>query len=323
MVLQSNRQHSFRFAWTQAYPEPMLEVRRLRLLYELDRRGTIAAVADALHFSPSGVSQQLAQLENEAGAALLERVGRRVRLTEAGRLLAAHAESVVRQLERAEAELVALEGRPVGTVRIAVFQTAALALVPSMLDRLASYPELRVEVAQLEPERALPALLARTFDLIVSEEYPGAPTPVSDRVDRDDLCSDELMLAVPDADIRSLADASAVPWTMEPAGTMARQWATGVCRTAGFEPDVRFETADMLAQRELVRRGHAAAFLPAMLLRTVPADVSTRAFGHSRTVFTLVRRGSETHPALIAVRSALSVSTEPNREAQLTSKRHG
>lgn len=299
----------------------MLEVRRLRLLYELERRETIAAVAEALHFSPSGVSQQLAQLESESGAALLERVGRRVRLTEAGRLLAAHAESVVRQLERAEAELVALEGRPVGTVRIAVFQTAALALVPPMLDRLAPYAELRVEAAQMEPERALPGLLARTFDLIVSEEYPGAPTPVSDRVEREELCSDELLLAVPEAGMRSLADAAGQAWTMEPAGTMARQWATGLCRTAGFEPDVRFETADMLAQRELVRRGHAAAFLPAMLLRTVPTEVRTRALGHSRNVFTLVRRGSETHPAIIAVRETLAASTEPDWKAQLMNKR--
>lgn len=287
----------------------MLEIRRLRLLHELERRGTIAAVADALHFSPSGVSQQLAQLENEAGAVLLERVGRRVRLTEAGRLLAAHADTVVRQLERAEAELVALEGRPVGTVRVATFQTAALALVPSMLDRLSEHHGLRVEVAQVEPDRALPALLARAFDLIVSEEYPGTPTPISDHVHRDDLCSDELLLAVPDRST-SLADTANLAWTMEPTDTMARRWATTVCRSAGFEPDVRFETDDMLAQRELVRRGHAAAFLPAMLMRALPAEVHTRALGQSRTVFTLVRRGSETHPAIIAVRSALNAATE-------------
>ncbi|MGH3359591.1 MAG: LysR family transcriptional regulator [Nocardioidaceae bacterium] len=286
----------------------MLEIRRLRLLHELDRRGTIAAVAEALHFSPSGVSQQLAQLESETGVVLLERVGRRVRLTDAGRLLAAHADTVVRQLERAEAELAALEGRPAGTVRIAAFQTAALALVPRMLDRLAEHPGLRVEVAQVEPERALPALLARTFDLIVSEEYPGAPTPVSDLVDRVDLCSDELLLAVPD-DRTTLADASRHAWTMEPAGTMSRQWATNACRAAGFEPDVRFETDDMLAQRELARRGHAVAFLPAMLLRAMPSELRTRTLGQSRSVFTLVRRGSETHPGILAVRSALSAAT--------------
>lgn len=305
------RQLYFRLTVPSHYPVRMLEIRRLRLLHELERRGTIAAVAEALHFSPSGVSQQLAQLEGEAGAVLLERVGRRVRLTDAGRLLAAHAETVVHQLERAESELAGLEGRPVGTVRIATFQTAALALVPSMLDRLAEHSGLRVEVAQVEPEHALPALLARTYDLIVSEEYPGAPTSISERVHRDDLCSDELLLAVPDRSM-SLADAAEHPWTMEPAGTMARRWATTVCRTAGFEPDVRFETDDMLAQRELVRRGHAVAFLPAMLMRALPADVRTRALGQSRTVFTLVRRGSETHPSVLAVRAALGASTEMN-----------
>ena len=288
----------------------MLEVRRLRLLYELERRGTIAAVAEALHFSPSGVSQQLAQLESEVGVPLLERVGRGVRLTDAGRLLAGHAGAVIRQLERAEAELSATRDRPGGTVRIAAFQTAALALVPPMLDRLAAHPGLRVELAQAEPEQALPALLARDFDLIVSEEYPGVPAPVSGDVDRVDLCQDEMELVLPlgdgsarDAD--PLAPSADQAWVMEPPGTMSREWATNVCRAAGFEPAVVFESGDMLVHRELAARGHAAAFLPRLLSQALPTALATHPMNQARTIFTLVRRGRETHASILAVREAL------------------
>src|SRR5690625_4103387 len=141
----------------------MLEIRRLRLLLELQRRGTIAAVAEALHFSPSGVSQQLALLESEVGVPLLDRVGRKVRLTEAAQLLAEHADEVIRQMERAEARVLALAGQTTGTVRIATFQTAALTLVPRTLDQLTGLNGVRIELTQIEPEEALPALLARDF----------------------------------------------------------------------------------------------------------------------------------------------------------------
>src|SRR5215212_616117 len=102
----------------------MLDLRRLRLLRELRERGTIAAVADALAYTPSAVSQQLAQLEREAGVPLLERVGRGVRLTDAARGLVDHTEAVLARLEQAEAELAAGEAEVRGVVRVAAFQTA-------------------------------------------------------------------------------------------------------------------------------------------------------------------------------------------------------
>ncbi|MGH2782108.1 MAG: LysR family transcriptional regulator, partial [Thermoleophilaceae bacterium] len=114
----------------------MLDLRRLRLLRELRDRGTIGAVAEALDYSPSAVSQQLRVLEGEAGLALLERSGRRVRLTDAGALLARHAERLLGFAEEAEAELAGVAGRVVGTVRVAAFQTAALSLLPPALAAL-------------------------------------------------------------------------------------------------------------------------------------------------------------------------------------------
>lgn len=288
----------------------------MRLLLELKRRGTIAAVAEALHFSPSGVSQQLILLENEVGVPLLERIGRGVRLTEAAHVLADYAERIMTDLEQAETQVRAVQGQVRGTVRIASFQTAGLALITQMLDHLADESLLRIELTQAEPEQALPALLAREFDLMVGEEYPGVPQSVSSDVHRVDLCDDELELALPYAVAESdkgegsepvtVQHAAEVPWVMEAPGSLSRSWATALCRTAGFEPNVQFETEDMLLHRELAQRGHAAAFVPLMLNRTVAGGPQTYPTGQSRTIFTAVREGSQHHPALMAVRAALA-----------------
>src|SRR3954462_7599239 len=111
----------------------MLDLRRLRLLHVLHARGTIAAVAEAVQYTPSAVSQQLAVLEREAGVALLEPAGRGVRLTDAAIVLVRHAEALLEQSERAESELAAASGRIAGRGRIASFQSVALRLaVPAM-----------------------------------------------------------------------------------------------------------------------------------------------------------------------------------------------
>jgi DNA-binding transcriptional LysR family regulator len=299
----------------------VLDVRRLRLLYELSRRGTIAAVGEALHASPSGVSQQLAQLEAEAGVRLLERVGRGVRLTEAARVLVAHAEAVLARLERAEADLAAFEDEPQGTVRIASFQTATLALVPAALDLLREHPRLRVELAQAEPEQALPALLAHDFDLVLGEEFPGAPAPVSAEMDRADLCRDAIRLATPRP--VELAAAAGFGWVMEPKDSAARDWATARCRSAGFEPEVRFESEDVIAHIALVEHGHAAAFLPDLVWCGRAPTVPVRSVPEGqRTIFTAVRSGSEGNPALRAVRAALRSAADSSRSALLTEDVH-
>src|ERR671929_1175907 len=140
----------------------MYDVRRLRLLRELAARGTVTAVADALAYTPSAVSQQLAQLERDAGVALLERAGRGVRLTEAGRRLAGHADAVIARLEAAEADLAGLSGDAAGLLRVACFQTAAVALVLPALEALvAEHPGVRGEVMEAEAEESLPGLRLR------------------------------------------------------------------------------------------------------------------------------------------------------------------
>ncbi|MER6960139.1 LysR substrate-binding domain-containing protein [Streptomyces sp. NPDC000618] len=296
----------------------MFDLHRLRLLRELKHRGTLAAVAAALSYAPSSVSQQLSQLEAEVGVPLLEPIGRRVRLTEQAEILVAHTEAVLERLERAEADIATSLADLTGTLRIASFQTAALALIPTALSLLRElHPALRVHVTHMEPEKALPALQARDFDLVLAEEYPGNPNPRPAELEQEDLLDDPLRLALPDAGdspdtdgptdaLRSLADR---PWVMEPEGTSARHWAMTLCRTAGFEPDVRFETTDLLLHLRLVERGHAAAFLPDLVWSgkhpTVPLRQLPRG-QRARRVFTVVRRGRSGHPAILACRNALS-----------------
>ncbi len=287
----------------------MLDIRRLRLLRELAHRGTIAAVAEAMSFSPSAISQQLSTLETEAGMKLLEPVGRRLKLTAQGELLVAHTETLLEELERAEAALAASAGMVSGTLRVAAFQTAVLALVPNALTQLASeHPSLRVEVTELEPEMSLPALMAREFDVVLGEEYPGHPLPRRREIERHPLVSDELRLATPadwsERDLASLADR---PWAMEPAGTTSRAWSTTVCRQAGFEPDVRFTTTDLLLHLHLVETGHAAALLPDLAGAVGREQVRTHRLPNrpARSVFSVVRRGAGQHPAVIAFEDAI------------------
>ena len=181
----------------------MLDVRRLRLLVELSDRGTLAAVAEALSYSPSSVSQQLSLLEREAGVPLLVQVGRRVQLTPQAEVLVAHARAVLDRLEEAESDVARSLTTVGGTVRIAVFQSAAHAIVPQALTLLrAEHPDLRVEVTEREPELALFDVAARDFDLVIAEQYPGHTRAHRDDLDRVHLAADAIRLALP-PDVRT------------------------------------------------------------------------------------------------------------------------
>ena len=154
----------------------MLDLRRLRLLRELHERGTIAAVADALQFTPSAVSQQLAMLEREAGVRLLERAGRGVRLTDPALVLVEHADALLERAALAEADLAAAAGTVTGRGRIAGFQSVVLRLALPAMEALArDAPRLRCELIEAEPEQALPALALGDVDLVLGDEWQHQP----------------------------------------------------------------------------------------------------------------------------------------------------
>lgn len=309
----------------------MLDVRRLRLLVELSQRGTLTAVADALSYSPSSVSQQLSLLEREAGVPLLVQVGRRVQLTPQALLLVEHARAILDRLEEAESDVARSLTAVGGTVRIAVFQSAAHAVVPQALTLLrAEHPALRVEITEREPDVGLFEVAARDFDLVVAEQYPGHTRAHRAELDRVHLVADTIHLALPphpargasfpappaepsqtatsSVDQSPLATVRGMPWVLEPAGTASREWAEQLCREAGFEPDVRFETADLMAHIRLIRSGNAVGLLPDLVWAgEAPSVRLVELPGHpEREVFTSTRHAAAARPAVVACRDALA-----------------
>ncbi|WP_040167170.1 LysR family transcriptional regulator [Microbacterium gorillae] len=290
----------------------MLDVRRLRLLVELAHRETLAAVAEALNYSPSSVSEQLRILEREVGTPLLEQSGRRVRLTPQARVLVEHAEAILDRMAEAESD-IARSGTGVGgTVRIAVFQSAAHAIMPAALTHLATdHPDLRVEVVERPPEQGLFEVAARGFDLAVAEEYPGHLRPRHPDLDHVPFAFDPIRAAAAD-EVAAFTDLASRAWVMEPAGTAARQWAMQLCRAAGFEPDVRYETGDLIAHLRLIRSGHAVGLLPDLLWAGEPPTVRLLDLpgDPQRVVFSAARRAAADRPAVRAVRAALSAAVD-------------
>ncbi|MEU4241829.1 LysR substrate-binding domain-containing protein [Actinoplanes sp. NPDC026619] len=294
----------------------MLEIRRLVLLRELAVRGTLAAVAEALNFSPSAVSQQLSLLEKETGMTLLRKAGRRVQLTPQAEVLVQSAGDVLDTLERAEAALQASLTRVSGKVRVAVFQSAALALMPATLRAMATqYPDVRVEMVQREPEEALRETWARDFDMVIAEQYPAHAAPHHPGLDRRALTTDAIRLALPSAatalhPVDSLTESRVMPWVMEPRGAASRHFAEQLCRSTGFEPDVRYETADLQAHMRLVESGNAVALIPDLVWagRSPSCRLLDLPDLPRRTIFTAQRLAGSASPAARAFRETLEAA---------------
>ncbi|GAA3757886.1 LysR family transcriptional regulator [Microbacterium kribbense] len=286
----------------------MFELRRLRMLHELALRGSLAAVAEALAYSPSTISQQLTLLEREAGVPLIEPDGRGVRLTEHGRLLAAHAARALELDEQARGDLERLQPGA-APVRIAVMQTAAQAILARALTLLAmTAPTLRIEVAEVPPEEGLFELSARRFDLVIAEQYPGSARAHRADLDRETIGHDPIRIALPPGDgVGALVELAERAWVMEPRGTAARRWASEQCRAAGFEPDVRFEIADLTAQVRLITAGHAVGLLPDLVWAGAAptARLVELPGAPTRELFTAARRSTSARTGILTVRAAL------------------
>ncbi len=314
----------------------MLNLHRLHLLHEFRLRGTVSGVAAALGYSASTVSQQLAQLEHDAAASLFQRSGRTLQLTTAGLRLAEHAKAMLDMQDEALRSLSSAEPELGGLLRLSVFQSVGLALVPAALSQLkAQHPELRVEVVQAPPEQALFDLAGRRHDLVVAEQYPGISRPQQAEFEVVPLGTDRLWLVVP-PQLAQLEpeDLDAYPWVMEPAGTASRQWSLQQCRALGFEPDIRFTTDDLSSHLRLIGAGLAVGILPELFLNgrglgsgAALTPVNRPGWGGAgserdsaqpgvvlkplpqdpvRTIFTTARRSSTESPAVTACRAALT-----------------
>src|SRR5919202_1897000 len=247
----------------------MLDLRRLRLLRELNERGTIAAVAEALRFTPSAVSQQLALLEREAGVPLLERAGRGVRLTDAALVLVGHAEALLERAALAEADLAAAAGTVAGRARVAGFESVALRLaLPAMAELARDAPGLRCELVEAEPEQALPALALGDVDLVLGDEWQHQPWRLPPGVQRHHLLDDPVHLVLPadhpaarrHPEAVTLADLRGEGWAAgHPGQGLGAMTPPGCRELGGFDPDVRHRTNDATVSVALVARGLAVA----------------------------------------------------------------
>jgi len=300
------------------------DLHRMQLLRELAHRGTVSAVAAAASYSTSAVSQQLAVLEKEIGARLLEPDGRGLRLTPQAEILVRHTSVILEQLELAEAEVTASTRSVTGIVRLASIQTAALACVPEILDMLAeTHPGLSIQLTQAEPEVAVPGLLARQFDLVCDDAFSDFPPARPSDINLEALATDPMRVAFRDAP-RGLAafevkleDFSTAPWVMELPGSPGREWAVATCRRAGFEPRIEHQTSDVVVQAQLVERGHAVAFLPDLLWfgRQPTFHLRWMEPAHTRTLTTTCRAGSQGHPSIVVLRGAFRQALALERAA--------
>jgi DNA-binding transcriptional LysR family regulator len=276
----------------------MLDARRLLVLREVAAHGSVSGAADALGYTPSAVSQQLAALERETGSALIERNGRGIRLTESARLLLPHAHDVLAALERAGAALARTD--LVGTVRLASFPTATRALLPAPLTALrAEHPNLHVDLTELEPHESLPALAVGKIDVAVAHEYDLTTRDPARDLRRAEVLREPVLLV--GGDSPRLADHARHGWIVPPADTACGEMVRRACALAGFAPRIVAETGDFSVATALANAGLGVALVPRLGGEGVPLDPPLE-----RRIFVASRAGSDDHPLIRAVIEAIA-----------------
>ncbi|GAA1842786.1 LysR family transcriptional regulator [Asanoa iriomotensis] len=290
----------------------MLDLRRLRLLCDLSRLGTIAAVAEAHTYTPSAVSQQLATLEREAGVALLRRTGRRVTFTAAGHVLVQHAGAVFAAMEHTTAALAAVGAGVSGPLRIGAFPTAVRTLLPATLVALGrDHPALELMVTELDPAEVPAALRDRRLDVGLLHDYDVVPVKPDPTLDSVPLLSEPVHLAVPNAGgLGSLADAGDEPWILATAGTLCHTVTLQVCRAAGFVPRARHHADDFATVLALVAAGQGVSVVPALAAAEPPAGVRLLPLDTHRRTRVAYRTGAAAHPAVAAFTSAIQAAAD-------------
>lgn len=300
----------------------MLDLGRLRVLRELKLRGTLGAVADALGYTPSAVSQQLAQLQKDVGVPVVERVGRRLRLTAAGEVLAEHAETLLAQAKRAEEATVAASGRVAGVVRVVGFQTALLHVLAPALPRLArEYPELIVDVLDEEFHRVLQALVLQEIDVVMTDEYSHLPRPRRPELTSEVLVTEVMRVALPEAHPLAggdgpvrMADLAGSPWVTGHVGTNHADLLERTCaELGGFRPDVRYRSNDLLIIFAMVARGGAVCLVPDLALAEREEGIVVKDVADARVDRRMVlwtRVGAEARPSVEAVLEKLRRSAD-------------
>jgi len=302
------------------------------MLHEFAARGSIARTADALGYTPSAVSQQLAVLEREAGTPLLDRTARSAGLTDAGRRLAAHAERILAMVEEAEADLSRHASQPSGRVVVTAFPSAAVAFAPALARSLRAHPQLSLLLRQSSPPEGLQLVRSGEVEVAIVDDWTGRmsaylPSPTGpdgpEGTDRGHgvlsyyhLVRDPLVLVVarghpaaaPDrpVDLRALRNES---WLAAPAGEPSRRAADRLLAAVGVTPPVPSEFEGLGTVANLVARGLGIAIMPRLsvgayerrvVVRELPAGLDL-----ARDVFAVARTASVVRPSVAVIVSAL------------------
>jgi DNA-binding transcriptional LysR family regulator len=285
----------------------MMEIRRLRLLHALAGHGTISAAAEALHLTGPAVSQQLATLEREVGIPLVERHGRRLKLTDAGRILVAHTDVLLDQLAAAESDLQALRTEITGTVRIGAFSSATQTFVADAWATMtAEHGErLQLRLFSMEPGDAVVALARGEIELAVAYSYDLLPFAVPPSCEQYDLLDDPVLVALPESygerpgpvDLSTLSD---VPWMSVTGDTSCHEMLQRACGLAGFVPRLIAQCDNYPPVLALIAAGAGVTLLPRLSAAPVPSGVVLSTLQHeiNRHVFAVTRHGGERQPAV-------------------------
>jgi DNA-binding transcriptional LysR family regulator len=283
----------------------MLDIARLRVIDAVARHGSVTAAAKELHYSQPSVSHHLARLEAETGAQLLQRVGRGIRLTQAGQLLADRAAEIIGRIDAAGAELSAHVGLTAGRVRMAGFSSAIGSLVPRAVAVLADrHPGLQVSLIDEHPPEALELLRTGKIDVAIGFRYDETePEPPGVRLHH--LLDDPVYL-LSLRRRRKLAALRDATWI---AGCeLCRSHLLSLCEEEGFEPRIGFVSDDMVVMQALVAAGLGVATLPGLALRAHREDgiVATELPGSKRHVYAATYGEPPDPPAVTALLAALT-----------------
>jgi DNA-binding transcriptional LysR family regulator len=306
----------------------MLDVRRMRVLREVASRGSFSAAADALAYTQSAVSQQIAALEREAGTRLVERNARGVRLTDAGRALVEHAEAILARLADAEAELEAIAGLRGGRLRLASFPSAGATIMPEAIARFRErHPGVELTLEPAEPEPSLAKMRAGEVDLVL-DITAGFREPGDDDLELVHLLDDPMYVALPKGHPLArkrnlkLEELAGESWILGTTGSCPdASIFLRSCQVAGFEPNVTFNSDDYFAIQGFVAAGMGASFIPDLALISVRDDIVVRSLGArppARVIWAATMRDSYRSPAKQAMLDVLvEVSAEfvANRRA--------
>ncbi|KOV64055.1 LysR family transcriptional regulator [Streptomyces sp. MMG1121] len=294
---------------------------QLRSLVELTRRGTITGVAEALGYTPGGVSQQIAALEKATGMQLLRRVGRRVELTDAGATLALHAERILTTEAEAVEALERTRNEISGTLRVGLFATAAAEILPPALRRIGErHPGVTVRSRDMDVDEVYDAVAGGSVDLALGLDYPDVPIPRDPSLRVTELSRERFALAVPTGTMPgrqsvSLAHTRELGWIMPCVGSYYGRAVLTACRRVGFEPQVLHEVTDTAATLALVEAGVGVSVVTDLMLRLRPSSLDVLELDESmeRHIVVVCRSFAEHRPTIAAMVDVLRASAVRRR----------